>query len=114
MFTILLLPILHLRLLPIHLLLRISSLFFTSHKTFKTTLSLRQFKHLDSSNDVNLKQNFWDQHATCTFFLLIPVHNKASSPVIVQFGPKILEPKITAAPMIRKQAEIRDAAQQNR
>ena len=94
MFTILLLPILHLRLLPIHLLLRISCLFFTSHKTFKTTLSLRQFKHLDSSNVVNLEQITGNQ--TCSLHLFctnLPVHNNIISPVIVQFGPKILEPK---------------------
>jgi hypothetical protein len=70
-FTILLLPILHLRLLPIHLPLRISYLFFTSHKTFKTTLSMQQFKHLDSSNVVNLEQIIGNKHAVCTLFPLI-------------------------------------------
>ena len=67
-FTILLLPILHLRLLPIHLPLRISFLIFTSHNTFKITLSLRHFKHLDSSNVVNLKQIMRIKHATCNLF----------------------------------------------
>jgi hypothetical protein len=80
--------------------------FFTSHKTFKTTLSLPQFKHLDSSNVVNLEQCTQNQtcfmHLFCTNLLCTII---ARSPVILQFRSKFFEPK-TVSSVIRKQVEI--------
>jgi hypothetical protein len=67
-FTILLLPILHLRLLPIHLPLRISCAFFTSQLDTQVTLSVERFKHLDSSTDVKPRPKLGLGRALCIDF----------------------------------------------